>query len=313
MKIVKLLLEAGADRSIMNKHELLPFDEAETDEIKSLFLRIANNNRFVSQEGYIEWERIDECALQDAVEERENVKHLYEKKFVVGENKVREMFERIEKKYIGESLKNANGIDKILRFFQKATQEEDPIWIITAYTAETDFYKFFNREMAVGSTRFAMERKYLVALLLNHPKLDPYSFTGVSYRTMKITVSALKKYKKGEFLMTKSLVSSSIEGKIAIWFSKQAEDQLANNSCNARLNANNQTIQEWVLCKYLIKHRRSALHIENKSQYAMEGEVLIMPFTVFKVKGVSRARESFIPSNFQISLVEFEECDEYSS
>ena len=44
----------------------------------------------------------------------------------------------------------------------------------------------------------------------------------------------------------------------------------------------------------------------------MEAEVLIMPYTVFKVKEVVETRPSFIPEGFQINMVEFEECDDYS-
>jgi ankyrin repeat protein len=36
-QIVKLLLEAGADRAIPNKYKCLPFDEAKNEEIKKLF------------------------------------------------------------------------------------------------------------------------------------------------------------------------------------------------------------------------------------------------------------------------------------
>jgi ankyrin repeat protein len=39
-KIVRLLLDRGADRAIQNKFECLPFDEAPSDEIRQLFLRI---------------------------------------------------------------------------------------------------------------------------------------------------------------------------------------------------------------------------------------------------------------------------------
>ena len=113
-------------------------------------------------------------------------------------------------------------------------------------------------------------------------------------------------------LMTKTLISSSVEAKIALWFSKRSQEQETEDVSSKRFSADGQLLQQWVLCKYTIKHRRSALYIEEKSQYAMEAEVLIMPYTVFKVKQVVKTRPSFIPEGFQISMVEFEECDTYS-
>ncbi|CAF1336790.1 unnamed protein product [Didymodactylos carnosus] len=54
IEIVKLLLVANADLSIMNRYKCLPFDEASTEEIKELFLRTPTSNRLVSNTGAIE-------------------------------------------------------------------------------------------------------------------------------------------------------------------------------------------------------------------------------------------------------------------
>ncbi|CAF4102318.1 unnamed protein product, partial [Rotaria sp. Silwood1] len=67
-EIVKLLLKAGADRAISNKYNYLPFDEALNDEIKELFFRVPNTNRLVSDTGAIEWESINDDALETAGE-----------------------------------------------------------------------------------------------------------------------------------------------------------------------------------------------------------------------------------------------------
>ena len=71
---------------------------------------------------------------------------------------------------------------KLDDFFQKATEEQDPMWIIKAYTAETDFYKILNQEIAGGATKHQNERRYIIALLAYHPKLDHLSYTATSYR-----------------------------------------------------------------------------------------------------------------------------------
>ncbi|CAF4070145.1 unnamed protein product, partial [Rotaria sordida] len=43
-----------------------------------------------------------------------------------------------------------------------------------------------------------------------------------------------------------------------------------------RFNPNEKIIKQWVMCKYQIKHRCIALHIENSSQYVNKDEILIM-------------------------------------
>lgn len=310
--IVKFLLDLGADRSVQNRFGCLPYDEANDEETRQLFVRIPNMNRLVSDTGAIEWERIDDDALNEANNERLMIETLYDRMNMVGGDCIRTMFEKIENNYIDKSLTYAKDIDKIRRFFHKATEEEDPKWIITAYTAESDFYKFFNRELAGGSNTNRMERTYIVALLLHHPKLDPLSYIGTSCRVMRITEETLEKYKKKPRLMVKAFMSSSIEEKIAIWFAHRANSASNKTPNLTRFNLQGKAILQWVLCKYTIKHRRSALNIENISQYAMEGEILIMPYTVFQVKSVSQVRPSFMPDDCFIQMIEIEECDEYS-
>jgi hypothetical protein len=67
------------------------------------------------------------------------------------------------------------------------------------------------------------------------------------------------------------------------------------------------------MCKYHIKHQRTALHIEDSSQYVAEGEVLIMPYTVFKIKNKRTVTTSYLPPGQTMTEIEFEECDQYSN
>jgi len=65
------------------------------------------------------------------------------------------------------------------------------------------------------------------------------------------------------------------------------------------------------MCKYLIKHHRTALHVENHSQYVAEAEVLIMPFTVFKITNKQNIQVNYLPDTQIIQQIQFEECDHY--
>ncbi|CAF1230510.1 unnamed protein product [Rotaria sordida] len=308
-EIVKLLLRAGADRALPNKHNCLPFDEALNDEIKELFFRVPNTNRLVSNTGAIEWESINDDVLETAAEERHIIKSLYDN--TSGFTSVGKMFEKIERNYINKGLAKFDGIDTIKRFFKKATEEQDPRWILKAYTAETDFYKVLNTEIACGASRYQNERRYIIALLWHHPKLNEIAFTGSSYRVMQINYDDLRKYQTNCSLMTKSFLSSSIDRKLAELFLLQKACTQEPTRAAVRTKMDGTFIKLWVMCVYNIKHRRTALHIENSSQYANEGEILIMPYTVFKVKRINHIKPSYLVENQTMTEIELEECDQY--
>ncbi|UJR19987.1 hypothetical protein I4U23_023121 [Adineta vaga] len=304
-EIADLLLKAGADRSILNKFQCLPYDEAKNDRIRRLFFRIQSANRFVSSTGEIEWESIDNDAIINAAEDRQIIRSTYEN--ACGAIGIQKMFEKIFKNYIDNRLNYIEGIDIVKRFCRKAMEEQDPIWIIKAYTAETDFYKILNKEIACGATMNQNERRYIIALLSHHPKLDPMIFIGCSYRVLQINQNDLDKYEENSFLMTKSFLSSSIDRKIAELFLCEKES----SQQHVRTRSDGTQIKIWLMCIYHIKHRRTALHIENTSQYTSEGEVLIMPYTVFQIK-----RTEFITFRYErfartIVEMELEECHQY--
>jgi hypothetical protein len=305
-EIVRLLFEAGADRAIENKHKCFPFDEAADDETKQLFLRVPNTNRYVWNIGSIEWELINDDALETAREERNIIQSLYKhaSKFTT----VKRMFEKIDKNYIERGLANFDGIDYIKRFFRKATEEEDPTWIIKAYTAETDFYKILNREIAGGAVQYQNERRYIIAILWHHPKLEPLTYTGRSYRVMQVNFDDLQKYQANCSLMTKSFVSSSVDQKVAELFLYRKEEAEEEKKRQIRCRVDGKFIKIWIMCIYNIKDRRTALHIENSSQYANEAEVLIMPYTVFTVKSIQHITPSSLPEGHDLTHIELDEC-----
>ncbi|CAF3421913.1 unnamed protein product [Rotaria sp. Silwood2] len=308
-EIVKLLLKSGADRAIHNKYNYLPFDEALNDGIKELFFRVPNTNRLVSNTGAIEWEAINDDVLETAGEERHIIKSLYEN--TSGFTSVGKMFEKIEKNYINKGLAKFDEIDNIKRFFQKATEEQDPRWILKAYTAETDFYKVLNTEIACGANQYQNERRYIIALLWHHPKLDEMAFIGSSYRVMQVNSDDLRKYQINCSLMTKSFLSSSIDQKLAELFLLQKVSTEEETTRPSRTKSDGACIKQWVMCVYNIKHRRTALHIENCSQYANEGEILIMPYTVFKVKRINHIKPLYSKKDETMTEIQLEECDQY--
>jgi hypothetical protein len=305
-EIVKLLLEAGADRAIKNKYNCLPFDEAADDATKENFLRIPNANRFVSNTGAIEWELFNDDVPETAAEEQVILKSLYDNNS--GLTSVEKMFEKIQKNYVEQGLSKFDGIENIKHFFQKATEEQDPTWIIKAYTAQTHFYTILNRDIAGGATKNQNERRYIIAILWHHPKLDPFAYTGRSYRVMQVNDDDLQKYRSTPLFMTKSFLSSSIDRKVAELFVYRQEIAQQQNVSPERVRVDGRFIKVWILCIYHIKYRRTALYIENSSQYPDEGEVLIMPYSVFRVRNVKEITPASLANHHVVTQIELEEC-----
>lgn len=308
--IVELLLQAGANRAIMNKYRCIPYDEAKNDDIKGLFLRIPNSNRLVSCTGAIEWELVDEDIMEKAAEERNIIKSLYDN--AMKRNRIDKMFENIENNYVNKGLTNIGGIEVIRRYFRKATEEQNPKWIITAYTAETDFYTILNTEIAAGATQHQSERRYIITLISHHDSLEKYTFIGTAYRVMQMTKDDIQKYQVDCLIMTQSFLSSSIDRKVVELFSyRQAKAAQSEKNINPRCKVDGTIIKTWVICKYQIKHRRTALHIEDISQYANEAEILIMPYSVFKVKKIEQVQYPYTENIQNVTEIELEECEEY--
>jgi hypothetical protein len=142
-------------------------------------------------------------------------------------------------------------VNPIKHFFEKATKDQDPKWIITA---ETDFYNVLNAETAGGANKYQSERRYIIALLIHHPSLDSLTFIRISYRVIRVNEHGLQKYEVNRLSMTKSFLSSSIDEKIAAWFISRYEtaQQIT------RLNEDGKLIKSWIMCKYQIKHQRTA-------------------------------------------------------
>ena len=131
-----------------------------------------------------------------------------------------------------------------------------------------------------AATNNESERRCIIALLSYHPNLEPLSFIGVLCQVMQMNNEDIQQYQVGYFLETRSFLSSSIDQKVADLFLCQqitAESQVVGKE---RTKLDSTLIKVWMTYKYRIKHRRTTLHIEGFSQYAIEGEVSIMAYFV---------------------------------
>ncbi|CAF1322620.1 unnamed protein product [Didymodactylos carnosus] len=283
-EIVELLLQKGANPAIINKYNCTPLEEAKTDVIKQLITR-RKTTRFCSVT--VEWI----LATNDA----DYQAHEYWKKLeTYGKDpKFYQLINYIKQHYIQKDLKEIDGIDSIKQYFDHAVNERDPLYLIKAYTAETGFYSTLNVNLAQLhlknlTTEGNISLAYLIGIIARHPKFDELSYVGTTYRGMLITGDDLKQYKIGTRILTKTFSSTSKEMSIARRF-------LSSSVGDDRLNA---------ICTYTIRNQRTALNIEEISVFKREQEVIILPYSAFKIINIVQNK-----SQAEIKLKECEPWD----
>ncbi|CAF1026333.1 unnamed protein product [Rotaria magnacalcarata] len=200
--------------------------------------------------------------------------------------------------YIEKELTKKTDILSIGDLFDKAANKKDPKFLLQAYTAETEFYRVLNVNLAqahldeTGSVTLQINKycSWIVGIIAHHPCLDRFNFSGKCYRGMSINKSDLEKYKEGTRILTKSFLSSSKDRDVATNF--------------ADTSASNDKIS--VLCIYDVRNRRSALHLAEISMFPDEKEVLIMPYTAFKIMEVAHLYGHNVKIEAEINLKECE-------
>jgi hypothetical protein len=142
--------------------------------------------------------------------------------------------------------------------------------LIKAYTVETGFYSVLNRQLAneqdlEGSDEDGNHaRRGIHEILKYNPFFVPYTYTGLTYRGMRITGNVLKQYRVNSKIMNKAFLSTTKGQKIAETFFEWNDN-----------SADGESYKFPALCKYNIKHDRTALDIETLSEYPTEKELLI--------------------------------------
>jgi len=103
---------------------------------------------------------------------------------------------------------------------------------------------------------------------------------------MMITNDDLKQYKIGTKILTKTFSSASKQRNIAISFFNDKNDRLS------------------TICIYEIRNHRTALDIESISIYPYEQEVVVLPYSAFKIVDIQINKHK--SPNIEIKLKECE-------
>nr|ACD54640.1 unknown [Adineta vaga] len=177
----------------------------------------------------------------------------------------------IRQQYINENgpLANVKLIDAIRLYFDRALQNNDPEEVVRAYTAQTGFYTRLNEDLSQMPTHWSgtKHERSIVSILLFHPELQQYKYTGETHRGMIMSSDV------GTIFMNKSLLSSSKESEKAQSFMKDPKS----------------SVKHTVICTYRIQNDSTALNIESLSIFEEEKEVLILPCVTFKVKSIRKS------------------------
>ncbi|CAF1498269.1 unnamed protein product, partial [Didymodactylos carnosus] len=95
-------------------------------------------------------------------------------------------------------------------------------------------------------------------------------------------------YQLNQHILNRSFLSPSVERQIAEMFAGEGQQLKMKQTIDHR------PIQFSYLCQYLVKQKSTCLNIQHLSMRPEEKEVLIPPFTVFKIiKKYARIRKIF--------------------
>ncbi|CAF3947409.1 unnamed protein product [Rotaria magnacalcarata] len=315
--IVKMLLNAGASRSIRNRrYNLTPFQEAHTEQIRKLFFRANSTNgltsdadidRFTGFSVHTEW-------VMESKQGADWKTNLY--KWLRVQQSFQEMIAFLDDRYLVDHVirecNNERDKSAIQWFFHQAVLQQDVQYFVKAYTSISPFYSIVNTHMAESLLRFfrwdsdtrhpnTLEKSmgYLASIFINHPDLRTFSYTGITYRGMILCQYDLSVYNVGKRLLNKSFLSTSIDRCVAESFAG------VDRANFMRRNLNNDLIQYTTLCIYKITNSSTALNIGTISEVPLEQEVLIMPLCAFEI--ISIKQHSSNESNIHIEI-ELEEC-----
>ncbi|CAF1351190.1 unnamed protein product [Rotaria magnacalcarata] len=285
VEIVKLLLKRHASRSVENIYKCVPYDETENEEIKKLFLRESSNRFNDDGSGHIDWMKCDDAAEELATE--------YRYRHAGFGWKTKDIDRRM--KFIKEEMSHTD-IERIGKFIDDAESEQNPNYLLKAYTVESDFYKKLNKDLATKHFDQGTNSgiTYFIEVFYNHPMFAKLSFKGKVYRGMTITQDDLKQYDVGGKVMNKAFMSATKDPDIAKSFAK--------NNFVHRQTEHGTQVKLAAFCTYEIINDRTGLDIELVSEYAHEKEVLIGPYTAFMIKSITRLRSDYIE-------IDLRECD----
>lgn len=172
-------------------------------------------------------------------------------------------------------------MNNVVQWTRKATDKDDATFLVRSYTAETDFYRRLNANLADPQDLTNEDARNpgwscaFVRYIASDPALRKNRWMGKSYRGMHMTDKDIAVYEVGKMLMNKAFLSTLRLRKVAEKFAKR------------ELPAGKRA----AICTYIIKDNHAALDIQEYSEYPQEEEVLILPCMDFEVTNIAKNGE----------------------
>ncbi|CAF1278323.1 unnamed protein product [Adineta steineri] len=308
--------------------ELVPYDESNKDAIKTLVLKTCNLHAFeedMPDNDYIDWSSNGEKLVKKAKEFREQI-DLY-KTYDNQHHLITKILIEIIEYYLNDYLVekehfSLDHIREIQSCFEKAIEEQNYlIYFIKAYTLTNNFHGVLNKHLALYILHYfdrpsspSLRTKYhlinclvyIVTLVINHPDIHKYKYNGITYRGVLMNRNDLKYYTIGNYILNRSFVSTSKKRSVAQAF--------AGDESLVGISDQHQSTEVPVLMKYTITQNHSAIDIAAISTIQDEEEILILPFSVFKViDKIENYSNMSLPVLVEIDLEEYEDNEEINN
>ncbi|CAF1184906.1 unnamed protein product [Didymodactylos carnosus] len=311
-QIVGLLLrEHGCRRECLNQHGLTAYEEAQSEEIRQLFHRPSEKNRFcdasddagnifkVTTKAEMKEEDVataDEDFSNDqwlvgyeTSEQIEHVKADFSAGKAIVQSKLlasmfgkevfhREFTDNLNKLLTEHVPQTHREFEKCKTLIEKAfdRQQDQPEYLLRLYTLETPLYGILGNDA----------RSLFHPLLFTLNKLKPRHFQGVSYRGVKMAEEGLRAYrwaiKSKGFIETRTFCSTTLDRSVAERFA--GIGQITNDRRSVLMAFNFSEN-----CDTAINLGKISQDLPCISEYENEAEVLMFPTTLFVVRQIESA------------------------
>lgn len=328
-EVVQFFLTNTALKSLKNiSSQSALYHRSEMDEIRKLLIKTSNLHDFeqkIPDNDHIEWSLSGDNLIKRAKEFREQI-DLYKTYNNHHHSVTKLLFEIIEyyiKEYLVEQENvSQNEIDKLEFYFKQGIEEKNYlIYFIKAYTLTNNFHRILNKHLALYILHYFDPQSYssskskyrlinclvhIVTLLINHPDIHKYRYTGITYRGLLMKKDDLECYSIGNHILNRSFVSTSKNRSIAQLF--------ADSGHLGDTTDHHDSEKIPVLLKYTTKQNQTSIDIEHISMIPDEEEVLILPFSVFQVKDrIENCQNVSSPMLVEIVLEESEDNEQINN
>jgi len=295
--IVRLLLERGCSRTILNFHRKTAYEEAASDQIRALFHR-PTLNRFVDENGTRSFKLLkrngtditDQIGVPDGwVKGYTSANEADDAKFIndmgpslnplkqIAKHQVKSDFIGNVAQLVLESVPRTHEqYDAMNDLFKKFVDNKNINHLLKMYTVETPFYT--NLQTHVNS--------YAVLIYFYLRKLRNRAFQGRTFRGAIMTKNDIQAYQwalrsNNRVLETRVFQSTSRNKSIAQKFAVLDQNKHSSDHYSVLL-----TIHFPKRCPTAIDLTKRSDKLPPLSEYPNEEEVLILPYTLFTVKDI---------------------------